>query len=201
MGVGNRYEGVDEFVVQIVKQKAGQLIGQVGFTESDREDLEQELMIYLLSRLSKFDASRGSRESFIRLRAADKVASIIQAQKREKRDYRRCTVSLDQEILDGEGRSIRMAETIAREDCLRNLGRTSRPPAELQDLQIDLHEVMARLPEKHRALCEHLIRKTVIEISEETGVHRNTVYYALKKLRRAFEEAGLEVYLKSFWAQ
>ena len=109
-------------------------------------------------------------------------------------------MSLDQEVLDGEGRSIRMAETIAREDCLRYLGRTSRPPAELQDLRIDLQEVMARLPEKHRALCEHLIRKTVIEISEETGIHRNTVYYALQNLRGAFEEAGLQIYLKSLWA-
>ena len=53
MGFDKRYEGIDEYAVQIIKYKARQLVGRVGFTESDREDLEQEMLMGLLQRLPK----------------------------------------------------------------------------------------------------------------------------------------------------
>ena len=33
MGFDKRYEGIDEYAVQIIKYKARQLVGRVGFTE------------------------------------------------------------------------------------------------------------------------------------------------------------------------
>ena len=41
MGFDKRYKGIDEYAVRIIKFKARQLVGRVGFTESDREDLER----------------------------------------------------------------------------------------------------------------------------------------------------------------
>ena len=34
MGFDNRYEGIDEYAVRIIKHKARQLVGRAGFTES-----------------------------------------------------------------------------------------------------------------------------------------------------------------------
>ena len=48
MGFDKRYEGIDEYAVRIIKYKARQLVGRVGFTESDREDLEQEMILDLI---------------------------------------------------------------------------------------------------------------------------------------------------------
>jgi len=38
----------DEYVARLVRIKARQLVGRYGFTESDREDIEQELTLHLL---------------------------------------------------------------------------------------------------------------------------------------------------------
>ena len=48
MGFENRYDGIDDYAVRLIKHKARQLIGSAGFTESDRDDLEQDLMLDLL---------------------------------------------------------------------------------------------------------------------------------------------------------
>jgi len=65
MGYENRYQGIDDYAVQLIKYKARQLVGRVGFTESDREDLEQEMVLDLLRRLPKFDPKRAGRNTFI----------------------------------------------------------------------------------------------------------------------------------------
>ena len=40
MGYENRYQGIDDYAVQLIKYKARQLVVRVGFTEFDREDME-----------------------------------------------------------------------------------------------------------------------------------------------------------------
>ncbi len=47
MGHDNQYGGIDAYAVRLIKYKARQLIGQAGFTPSDREDIEQELIFDL----------------------------------------------------------------------------------------------------------------------------------------------------------
>ena len=58
-------EGIDEYAVQIIKFKAKQLVGRVGLTDSDREDLEQEMILDLLQRLPKYNPDRAQRNTFI----------------------------------------------------------------------------------------------------------------------------------------
>ena len=67
MGFDKRYKGIDEYAVRIIKYKARQLVGRVGFTESDREDLEQEMILDLLQRLPKYDPARAQPRGLRRL--------------------------------------------------------------------------------------------------------------------------------------
>jgi len=48
MGSENRYPGLDEFAVKLIKRKARQLAGRAGFLQADRQDLEQEMAMDLL---------------------------------------------------------------------------------------------------------------------------------------------------------
>ena len=50
MEIRNRYEGIEEYAVWFVKRKAKQLVGTHRFTEGDRDDLEQEMMLDAPSR-------------------------------------------------------------------------------------------------------------------------------------------------------
>jgi RNA polymerase sigma-70 factor (ECF subfamily) len=196
VGSRSRYDGiVDDYGVQIIRRKAGQLVGQAGFTESDCEDLKQDLMLDLLRRLPKYDATRAQRNTFITRVVEHRIATIIEARKAGRRDYRLRCCSLNEHLEDDESGFTERVQTIDEEAYLRRTGRLSRPLAELRDLRLDVREVVERLPPELRELCRRLESDTITEISRDTGVPRGTIYERIKRLRAIFEDAGLREYL------
>lgn len=192
MGFDERYKGIDKYAVQIITSKAKQLVQQVGFTESDCEDLEQEMMMDLFLRLPKYNPDRTQRNTYIARVVEHKVASIIAARKAGLRDYRLCNCSLNDRLEDEEGSSIERMETIDQNDYLRRTGRPLHPTPELHDLTIDVRQVIEKLPPKLLALCMRLKTESVTQISRNTGIPRGTIYESIKKLRSIFEDAGLK---------
>ncbi len=196
MGIGNRYDGaVDDNAVRTIKRKARQLVGHNGFTVSDLEDIEQDLIQDLLRRLPKYDPTRAQRSTFIARVIEHRVATIIEARKAKKRDYRRRGWSLNERLEDGEGGSIERGEMVDQEDYLRRTRGLSRPAADLRDLVIDVHEAVEKLSPKLRELARRLETQPISEISRDTGVPRSTLYERIKELRAFFGDAGLQEYL------
>ena len=195
MGSDNQYDGIDPYAAGLIRFKARQLVGQAGFTASDREDLEQELIFDLLRRLPKYDPKRAQRNTFIARVVEHRVATLIEAQKAGIRDYRRCRYSLNDCFEDEDGRSVERVETFDQDDYLLRTGAQSRPSEELSTLTIDVAAVLEELPRELHNLCRRLQAETVTEISRDTGVPRGTIYESIKKLRRIFEDAGLKDYL------
>ncbi len=194
MGFDNHPEAVDEYAVRLIKYKARQLVGRVGFTESDREDLEQDMMLDLLRRLPKYDPRRAQRNTFITRVVEHKTATIIESQKAGMRDYRlRC--SLNDRFEDEEGSSVERMETIDQEDYLRRTSKLARPAWELRDLSLDVQRTIEKLPPELRELCKRLKTESITEISRDTGIPRGTIYESRKKLCAIFEDAGLRDYL------
>ena len=197
MGVDNSDDGIDPYAAGLIRFKTRQLVGQAGFTASDRDDLEQELILDLLRRLPKYNPKRAQLNTFIARVVEHRVATLIEAQKAGIRDYRRCRCSLNDRFEDEDGRSVERAETFDQEDYLLRTGAQSRPSDELSALAIDVTAVLEGLPPELRNLCRGLKAKTVTEISRDTGVPRGTIYESIKKLREIFEDAGLKDYLRA----
>lgn len=195
MGYENRYQGIDDYAVRIIKYKARQLVGRVGFTESDRQDLEQEMVFDLLRRLPKFKPERAQRNTFIARVVEHKVATIIEAQKAGMRDYRLCPCSLNDRFENEEGGSVERIDTINQDDYLQRTGKLSRPISDLWGLSIDVRSAVEKLPPELRELCKRLQTESVTEISRDTGIPRGTIYESINKLRTLFEDAGLKDYL------
>ncbi len=195
MGFDERDGGIDEYAVQLIRYKSGQLAGKAGFRVSDRDDLEQELVFDLWRRLPRYDPARARRNTFIARVVEHKIASLIEAQKAAMRDYRRCRWSLNDRIEDADGRSLEREETIDQDDYMLRTGTRSRPAEELRDLAIDVAALLETLPPELRELCRRLEAETVSEISSATGVPRGTLYESIRKLRKICEEAGLKEYL------
>ena len=195
MGVDNSGDGIDPYAAGLIRFKARQLVGQAGFTASDREDIEQELILDLLRRLPKYDPKRAQRNTFIARVVEHRVATLIEAQKAGIRDYRRCRCSLNECFEDEDGRSVERVDTFDQEDYLLRTGGQSRSSEELSALAIDVAAVLERLPRELRNLCWRLKTETVTEISRDTCVPRGTIYESIKKLREIFEDAGLKDYL------
>ena len=195
MGSDNQHDGIDPYAAGLIRFKARQLVGKAGFTASDREDLEQEMILDLLRRLPKYDPKRAQLNTFIARVVEHRVATLIQAQKAGIRDYRRCRCSLNDCFEDEDGRLVERAETFDQEDYLLRTGTQSRSSEELNRLTIDVVAILEGLPHELRNLCRRLKAETVTEISRDTGVPRGTIYESIKKLREIFEDAGLKDYL------
>ena len=195
MGFDKHDDGIDPYAVRLIKYKARRLIGQAGFSVSDRDDLEQEMILDLLRRLPKYNPKRAQLNTFIARVVEHRIATLIEARKAGIRDYRRCPYSLNDRFEDEEGRSVERVETLDQEDYLLRTGAQSRPADELSALAIDVAAVLERLPPELRELCRRLGTETVTEISRDAGVPRGTIYESIKELREIFEDAGLKDYL------
>ena len=195
MDVEERNEGFGEYGEWLIGYKARQLVGREGFTESDREDLEQELRTDLLVRLPKYAAVKASRKTYVARLVNHKVATIIEAQRAGKRDWRR-VCSLDEVLTNGDGEPVERSDTIDQEEYLRRTGQPTWSEAEEQrDLVLDLKKLLAELPPDLRQLCRRVESADITQVSRETGFSRATIYDRIKKVRAVFEDAGLRDYL------
>ena len=182
------------FEFGIVKRKVRQIIGRAGYTRQDREDLEQELLARLLQGLKSFDPDVAHRKSFVTAIVERAVANILRNARAEKRDHRRISsLQLLVEVTD-DGPT-ELAETIGDREYNRLRCRDPRSDEELSQLNTDLADVVAVLPEELRTLAERLKTQSISAIAREIGVPRTTLNGAVRHLRQRFEQAGLRDYL------
>lgn len=196
MDVGNRQNGVDPYAVQLIKTKARLLVGQVGFTESDCDDLEQELLRDLLERLPKYNPDRGRRSTFIACVVNRKVAKLIRHRKQQRRDYRRNGRSLDDLIENPQGGCVRLGESVSQDDYDLRMGTYSQPEVDRLDMRLDISMAIAELPPHLHDLVELLRTHSIAAAARELGIPRSTLYGSgLARLREVFEDRGLREYL------
>ncbi len=196
MGNENKYEGLDEYAVRLIKHKARQLVGRAGFVEGDRHDLEQEMVVDLLLRLSRFDPRLAKRETFIARVVEHHVATLVESQRAGVRDYRRRAGSLDERRTDEEGDTSDTPPVLDEKEYIRETVASAQRDDDLHALRMDIEALVAELPVDLRALCLRLAASTVSDVARETGVPRGTLYEAIRKLRTRFECAGLAAYLE-----
>jgi RNA polymerase sigma-70 factor (ECF subfamily) len=196
MGTRNRYHGIEEYAVKLIQHKAYQLVGNAGFTDSDREDIEQDLLMDLLSRLPDYDPELAERATFITRIVNRRVARILEKRSAWRRDYRLNEFSLNENDWEDDN-SVERHENIGEDEYLLRTGKQELPTNDLRDLIIDVNRVLEILPPEFRDLCERLKTKTVAEVSRETGIPRGTIYESIQKVRELFQEAGLKDYLKT----
>lgn len=194
MGKRNRYPGIEEYAVRLIQIKAYQLTGQAGFTPADREDLEQDLMLDLLTRMPKYNPNIAERSTFISRIVNHRVARILEERGAKMRDWRMNEFSLNENDPACEEPTERQ-ENFSEEDYLLRTGRIDEPQEGQRDLELDLDRALELLPDDYRDLCERLRTRTVSEVAQELGVSRSSVYESIQRVREIFENTGLRNYL------
>jgi len=190
MGV-NRYNGFDEHAVRTIRQKARQLMRHAGFTDADREDLEQEFALHVWRRKSRHDPALGSFHTFIARIIDNYAANLIAERCAGKRDFRREVESLDETVEFRDGMQVQRRDLFDQDACLSLTGRAKSVPG----LSIDFRRVLQQLPDRQRELCLMLMATTVSEVALMLGMPRGTLYEEIKKLKKALETAGLGDYV------
>ena len=187
-------EKIDRFARGIIRRKVKQLIGRAGFTDQDRKDLEQELILRLLQSLPSYNPNKAHRNVFTTTVIERYVANILRDKRAKKRDCRRVN-SLDVMIDIGEDDKVDFAQTISQRELDAWRGCYPRSDEELARLAQDMEDVMAQLPDKLRELAERLKTQTMAEIARNMGVPRTTLNERMRRIRQRFEKAGMEDYL------
>lgn len=187
----NRFDWLDGFTISLVRSKARQLLRRPEFRKFARTDIEQELVLYLLKRIKKYDPEK-SRQKFVSYLIKRAVADLIRYQKARMRDEERCGLSLNDEITEKNGECAELLEC-----CDARAGKNALPPEELALLAGDLAALLGKEPEQIQRFCRLLSEGTVSNAAREMGIHRSTAYEWLEQLRQKFANADLKEYLKN----
>lgn len=190
MNLQNRYEGIEKDAVLLIRIKARQLVGRYGFTKSDREGIEQELMRDLYQHLPRFNPKRANRKTFINRIVEHAVVTLVRRQQAAMRDHRRNGCSLNEDLKTPDGRVTKRADTLNAE-----MNRAGRSDMDGRLLVLDVHVVVAVLPQDLRDLAVRLQTQSMAQAAREMGKARSVVYERVAELRRIFERAGLRGYL------
>ena len=198
MGYRNRYDNLDPYAVKVIRHRARRLIGRAGFVPADVDDIEQDLALDLLQRLPQFDPTRAGRKTFIALVVDHGVARLIEGRSAQMRDYR-LTVPLAEAAQHDDAPGSPDASDAPVNSGSRGYQRVRQHRTEYDGLphalRLDLERVIATLPPDQRGLCRRLVTDNLATIARELGVPRGTLYEATRKIRQAFEDAGLRIYL------
>ena len=178
---------IDAFAWRMIRRKARRLANWTGFTQSDRDDIEQDLFLAWLRSLRLFDPSKAHLNAFTTVVIERHLIGILRDRQLPKRDWRRKT-RLDA----GDGEE---DHSITSDAHQRRTGRWQRSDAERAELALDVNAAITRLPADLREIAELLKRKSISEIAREDHISRTTIYRKLKLLRRYFALMKLHEYL------
>lgn len=188
--------GLTDYALKLVRHKARQIVGKAGYTETDVEDIQQDLTLDLLERLGKFDPAKAKYSTFVTRLVERKISKLLRARLAAMRDHRREVCSVNDEIDVGEDQPVQRVAAISQDDNDLRTGKYNRPAEERADLALDLRMVLDDLPVKLREVAQMLMSNSITEVARELGMPRSTFYDTrLKPLREALAERGLGDYL------
>jgi len=191
----NGFEGLDKYSIEQITFKAKRLCRQVGLTESDLDDIEMDLVMYLRSRLDQYDSERASRRTFVNCVLENRVREIVYERTRPTYDYRRDEYSVDEIYVNDLGEVVSKGDLIDSDEQQVTMGNLSRPRTELTELRVDVQRALDSLPEDWRKICLLMSEHSMVEVSRITGIKRHHLYAIRDRIQKAFRALGLDAYL------
>ncbi|MCL4852310.1 MAG: hypothetical protein KJZ78_13125, partial [Bryobacteraceae bacterium] len=161
----------DPYILQQASCRASLLVSSGGLPGDDWDDLRQEMVLDCLERMPWFNPDRGDWRAFVRGVVRNHSAVLAT---RESRRIRFESLSPD----DDNGHE-------------HNLEPVSCDPTEALVLSADVQRVIASLPDNLRTLAVELTEMTVAEIAVKRGRSTQWIYHLIKRLRKAFVNAGV----------
>lgn len=181
----------EALTLKLIKKRVRRLVGKHGISTSDQEDLEQDLYLHLLERLRRFDENLQNIQAYLGKILDHRVVTILRKRTAEKRDHRRHR-SLSESARDIDGQTVELAALIPDDHVTDRDGLAREGSLARKEREIDVNAVMALLPENLRVLADRLKWDTPSEVARQTGVPRTTVNDAIRRIRKHFEEHGIE---------
>lgn len=154
------------------------------------EDLLQECLIHWFFTKDQYRPEAGASErTFLNRITRNKLADLIKFERRNKRKVLYMSESLD--AMGDDEKSIGARERILKveEQVISKITTADLPDA--------MARAMIGLSFRQKQLCRYLSEgMSLVKAGEKMGIPRTTLQEEIKRIRVAFQEAGLEEFLR-----
>ena len=187
----NQYHGVPPEAVAVVRYWARKLTQHPSFTPADLEDLEQELMMDLHSRMPTFNPELSNLSSFASMAVSRRAYRLIEDATTAKAGGDGLQmISLNTMVFsDRQGEGVMLLETISDAQGLWYQHGPSWH--EVIDTRIDFAKFLNLLPRKFFTLATRLLKETSAEIARSRHVSQAAIHYAIRRMCRISSRCGL----------
>ncbi len=175
-----------------IRHRAFQVSCCRGFSESDRDDLEQDLRIAIMQSLHMFDPSRGHWNVFVFTIVEREILDRFTPGQIRERTRAMETDSLSTLVAGPDQEETSLAQLVLPEDLSRLNGQPHRHHTATTDLTEDVAVVIDHLPPEQATLAMQLMELSPSELARELKVPRSTLRDAIKELRESFMRWGVD---------
>ncbi len=188
-----RDDVVNEYAQTLIRVKAKQVVRQPGFSRSDQEDIEQDLLVHLLSQAEHFDPERGSINTFVARVVDTGVAMLVRDRNRLKRRPEEgiAVESLEAKVEQPSGAPAPLWATVSHEDLQRRTGTKKLSDVELYELAEGVAQVTETMPPELQQVCRSLLTRNRTETERALKLTRRRFDALVAQIRQHCAEAGL----------
>jgi len=177
----------------LVKFKARQLARQSGFGLSDREDLEQELWLALLSQADRYDPQRASLDTFIDRVVNTAAGMIVRSRSRLKRAPAEGALSLDTTKVPVGGQLREpLARLVSAADLARRTGTVRTDEATLRERAETVAHALDAMPQHMRDVCRLAMNGSISSAARRLKTSRRRIRQVLRSARGYLARAGFD---------
>lgn len=180
-----------DYAKNLIEFKARQLSRRREFGKADREEIQQELWLAVVSQADRFDPERASLDTFIDRVVNTAVAMILRDRERQKRANGFRTQSLDVGGEEGDSSKTRLAAKITEDDHHRRLGTERRDEIADREQAEAVAAALSHMPPEVNEVCRRVMGGSISSAAEELNTSRRQIRNSLAAARPHLEAAGV----------
>ena len=178
-----------DYAKNLIAFKARQLSLRRDFCRSDREEIQQELWLAVVSQADRFDSTRASLNTFLDRVVNTGVAMILRDRERQIRASGLQATSLDAISRDDD---CKLADKITEDDLTRRLCRERRDELADRELAEAVSAALPMMPPEISDVCRSVRGGSVSSAAAELNTSRRQIRNSLAAARPFVERAGLD---------
>lgn len=183
----------NEYAQTSIRVKARQLCRRTDFNRSEREDIEQDLWLHLLTQAQNFDPERSALNTFIDRMVNSAAATLVRRRKSDMRADGFHAQSLEAAPRGKDYRKKSLRASLLPDDGTRRT--FSVPRNHLADFENReaVEHALGSMPPEVRELCMRVMGgEKPTALARELGISRHRVRQMLDQAREHLERAGFD---------
>jgi RNA polymerase sigma-70 factor (ECF subfamily) len=175
-------------VHSIARCQARRLCRTLGRPDHEREDIEQDMLLDLLTRLPSFDPARGTLAAFATVCFQHRASRLATRLRREQRE--RHAASLD-DAVPGQEEALTLADIIPESAGYAAWCGQQTDAVAALERRLDLDRAGAIIDQRDHCICASLTQSTPHELGKQGPLPRSALYRRIGEMRLCLLAAGI----------